>query len=180
MNCADEVARAIKLVAAKSGNLCDKIPRLIFEFKLESKLRCEWTLTSAYTREVIDEFLLEHFHFNTVMIIGLLVDCWTIFADWFLFSGMARWPRAMTVSLLNCSIAFDHHFSIPCDHGGAYDLTNVQLPSFDVNTLDTWQYTLPVRSLSFLIDQNATEKERYIRLHKALDERRTFWPFPPM
>ena len=155
--------------------ICYKIHRMFFKFDSEQNLN--------YTEELMDDqpgkplsinkFLLDHCHFRTVMISGLEFRCDEFSLALFMFNGMARWPRVMSVWLHDCYISFWHDFP-----SWDFDEFNEAAP-FTVNKWDTWDCRVPVSTVVFQIDANKKGTQRYIDLQREMDKRHLFWPFPP-
>ena len=167
MGCYSQVARAVDRVATQCGNLCGKIPRLVLKFDFKEGLHHVETLCEG---RCVNKFLLDHCHFNTVMIIGLMSDWYELNHSLFLFNRMARWPRSMNVWMHNCEIMFFHDFPTSLH-------TELNMASPFAFTSNTWAYQIPISTVCFQIDQSGTEKHRYIGLQRGMDERRLFWPF---
>ena len=168
-------AEAVNRFAAQCGNLCCKIPRLFLKFDCENNLFYDEDLMGDQPGKPlsINKLPLDHCHFNTVMICGLRFDCDDCSLAVFMFNGMARWPRNVSVWLHDCRISFWHNFP-------SWDPDEIDKAApFALNKWDTWDCRVPVSTVVFQIDPNETAKQRYISLQRGMDKRRLFWPFPP-
>ena len=170
--CACSRAEAVNRFAAQCGNLCCKISRLFlkFDFYYDEDLMGDQPGKPLS----INKLLLDHCHFDTVMISGLKFDCCDDFSlALFMFNGMARWPRTVSVWLHDSHISFWHNFPF-------WDPDEVDKAApFALIEWDTWDCRVPVSTVVFQIDPNDTGKQRYISLQRGMDKRQLFWPFPP-
>ena len=82
------VRTALKHVATQWANLSENIPRLMFKFQSETCMAVE------FWSKAVDEFLMAHPHFHTVIFIGVEFDYESLWSDMFL--SKARWPGTIT------------------------------------------------------------------------------------
>ena len=175
MNSEDEVPSAIDRVAAECGKSCDKIPCLILDFKDKSKRFADSIFEPSEKGKPssIERFLLDHYHFNTLMIIGLRLNWCYLFPHLLLFNKVARWPRSMNVWMRDCTITLFQNFP-----ASSQDRSKVFAPPLTSRPL-TFMYSFPVFILPLQTDLTGAGDERLARLEREMDKRKLFWPFPP-